>query len=230
MYYFIYSFDRQRKFNVYKRNAPMTPHNKFDLEFIRKSIGDRFAINNWDSRLPLCSILKTYELLELPKRYFFVEISDPADAMWAKLNSENLVKNVEKYGIKYHGSVGPITDEIILEIKNYQREIQNEIESLTNDKNMIRKAMNSVDSVAYSPSSRVNISLTSTLSRKSACDIDALDSNLSNYFANYKMLMKTGSDIQRECRVLQNEIQQTIEEKYSDLENFVKSKIHASST
>lgn len=118
MYYFLYSSADLRHRGPYSRGKKPTKFNKFDLDWLYAGIRRRYKIYDSNNTHELMPLLREANVIEnLPRYFFILEIADPMDAMWAKLNAENLTKNNERYGMQYHGSVGPITPTTLLEIQ-----------------------------------------------------------------------------------------------------------------
>ena len=150
MYYFIYSCADQRRFSRWSRirNLP-TKFNKFDLDCLYTGIRRRYKIfDTLDSSHPLNQISTIVSILpDLPSHYFVIEIPEASDAMWAKLNAENLTKNNSRYGMIYHGSVGPITSNTFQNITDIRERYQiqvDECKTVINFSNLVLRDVSCV--------------------------------------------------------------------------------------
>lgn len=127
MYYFFYSCHDQRNRYSFYRKKP-TKFNKFDIDWIYSGIRRRYKIYDDKTAEPgIVEIIRQYKLMDLPRLCFTLEVADPTDAMWVKLNADNLTKNNDRYGMVYHGSIGPIDDgtttslnEVIMALNTYK--------------------------------------------------------------------------------------------------------------
>lgn len=223
MYYFLYSCEAQRRRGLYSRSKQPTKFNKFDLDWMQAGIRRRYKIYDSKHSHALMQLLRDTNVIpDLPRHIFILEIPEPMDAMWAKLNAENLTKNNDRYGMQYHGCVGPVTEETFTNIREEIETVNLKVASL---KENIQYAHNIMRFAQITWSTDNSIRLNDTVRVIDEKKILALKKS---YHAIIEHISSAKNEIMRVNKILSDETEkarQEINKEHEQLNKFIKEQL-----
>lgn len=131
MFYFIFSIPDVRKSYYGYKVKTISRYNKFNLNTIRSSIKGQYTFHDKSSKFQDWDVIRSIKKFSLPSNVYVLEIQNTDGALWARLNIENIIKDPR---VKYHGLIGPITDDIRNQVKSALNQISENSQTFAKEK------------------------------------------------------------------------------------------------